>query len=297
MSISNFNCYYKDYKKYLKNITKKNINYKPLIIGLLKKKGGRNNKGFITSYNRGGGVKRLFKKICFSYIYMLKQGLIQWVVERIEYDSNRTCNIALLKCNNFKLQLRNKYWKENSFFFNIFFNTYYIYRIANEGLKKGDFVNFFSKEIQYFAMDNQFAMLRDISTGSNLFNIECYPSTKGKLVKSAGSKAKLLRKYDKYGLVALPSGEKKLLSLSCFATLGIPSNSLYLFKKDYKAGNSRLKGRRPQVRGVAKNPVDHPHGGGEGKTSGGRHSVSRWGMLTKGYVTKRKKKKKKIKYV
>jgi large subunit ribosomal protein L2 len=146
-------------------------------------------------------------------------------------------------------------------------------------------------------MNNQFIDLRNMSTGSNLFNIEYLPFTKGKLVRAAGSKAKLLRKYDKYGLVALPSGEKKLLLLSCFATLGIPSNSLRLFKKDYKAGNSRLKGIRPKVRGVAKNPVDHPHGGGEGKTSGGRHSVNRLGMLTKGYVTKRKKKKKKIKYV
>ena len=102
-----------------------------------------------------------------------------------------------------------------------------------------------------------------------------------------------MRKYDKYGVVSLPSGEKKLLLLSCFATLGIPSNSLYKFKKDYKAGNSRWKNIRPKVRGVAKNPIDHPHGGGEGKSSGGRHSVSRWGMLTKGYVTKRKKVKKK----
>jgi serine/threonine protein kinase len=100
-------------------------------------------------------------------------------------------------------------------------------------------VPFFSKDIQYFAMNNQFAMLRDISTGTNLFNIEYQPSTKGKIVRSAGSKAKLLRKYDKYGLIVLPSGEKKLFSLSCYATIGIPSNSLYLFKKDYKAGNSR----------------------------------------------------------
>lgn len=150
-----------------------------------------------------------------------------------------------------------------------------MYRIANDGLKKGDIVNFFSKEIQYFAFENQFARLRDISTGSNIFNIEFQPYTKGKLIRAAGSKAKLLRKYDKYGLISLPSGEKKLLLLSCFATLGIPSNGNILFKKDYKAGNSRLKGKRPKVRGVAKNPIDHPHGGGEGKTSGGRHSVSR----------------------
>jgi len=149
-----------------------------------------------------------------------------------------------------------------------------MYRLANEGLKKGDFVNFF-EENDEFSAENQFAMLRDISTGCNLFNIEYKPFTKGKLIRSAGSKAKLMRKYDKYGLVSLPSGEKKLLLLSCFATIGRPSNSLYLFRKNYKACNSRLKDRRPKVRGVAKNPVDHPHGGGEGKTSGGRHSVSR----------------------
>ena len=296
MSISNFNCYYNDYKKYLKNINKININYKPLVKGVIKKTGGRNNKGFITAYHRGGGVKRLFKKIYFGYIDILNLELKQWVVEHIEYDSNRSCNIALLKCK-LNLDIKKKIYKKKKLFYNYFFNTYYIYRIANEGLKKGDFINFFSKQIQYFALENQFAMLRDISTGSHIFNIEYRPSTKGKLIRSAGSKAKLLRKYDKYGLVSLPSGEKKLLLLSCFATLGIPSNSLYLFKKDYKAGNSRLKNRRPQVRGVAKNPIDHPHGGGEGKTSGGRHSVSRWGMLTKGYVTKRKKIKKKKRYV
>jgi large subunit ribosomal protein L2 len=106
-----------------------------------------------------------------------------------------------------------------------------------------------------------------------------------------------LRKYNKYALIILPSKEKKLISLWSYASLGKLSNSLKIFKKDYKAGNSRLKNIRPKVRGVAMNPVDHPHGGGEGKTSGGRHSVSKWGILTKGYVTKRKKEKKKKKYV
>lgn len=305
MSISNFNCYYKDYKKYLKNFIKKNIKYRPLIKNVLKKTSGRNNKGFITAYHRGGGVKRLFRKVCFNYFNLLNLNLINWLVVRIEYDNNRTSNIALLKYNaiNFKINLkkRKRFWKrflkKNIQFFSYFFNTYYIYRLANEGLKKGDFVNFFSKEIQYFPLENQFIRIEDIPTGSNLFNIEFRPFTKGKLIRSAGSKAKLLRKYDKYGVIALPSGEKKLLLLSCFATLGIPSNSLYKFKKDYKAGNSRWKGIRPKVRGVAMNPIDHPHGGGEGKSSGGRHSVSKWGMLTKGYVTKRKKNKKKIRYV
>jgi len=301
MAISNFNCYYKDYKKYLKNAIKINIKYRPLVKNILKKTSGRNNKGFITAYHRGGGVKRLYKKICFSYINLLKLGLKNWMVVRIEYDNNRTSNIALLKYNiiKFKIFLKKKkrFLKKNIHFFSYFFNTYYIYKLANEGLKKGDFINFFEKKSQYFPMENQFIQLKDISTGTNLFNIEFKPFTKAKLIRSAGSKAKLLRKYDKYGVIALPSGEKKLLLLTCFATLGIPSNSLYKFKKNYKAGNSRWKNIRPKVRGVAKNPIDHPHGGGEGKSSGGRHSVSRWGMLTKGYVTKRKKIKKKIRYV
>lgn len=298
MSISNFNCYYKDYKNFLKNYIKKNIKYRPLIKNLLKNTSGRNNKGLITAYHRGGGVKRLFKKISFSYINLLKLNIKNWIVERIEYDNNRSSNIALLKSKQlkYKYKLKKNFLKKNWFLHNLF-NTYYIYRIANENLKKGDFINFYIKTTQYFPLENQFVRLYEIPTGSYIFNIEYIPLTKGKLVRSAGSKAKLLRKYDKYGVVSLPSGEKKLLSLSCFATLGIPSNGLYKFKKDYKAGNSRWKGIRPQVRGVAKNPIDHPHGGGEGKSSGGRHSVSRWGILTKGFVTKRKKIKKKIKYV
>ena len=298
MSISNFNCYYKNYKKYLKNTIKKNIKYRPLIKNLLKNTSGRNNKGFITAYHRGGGVKRLYKKICFNYINLLKLNIKNWIVERIEYDNNRNTNIALLttKQLKYKYKLKKKFLKRKWFLYN-FFNTYYIYRLANENLKKGDFVNFYAKNKQYFPLENQFVKLYDIPTGSYIFNIEFLPNTKGKLIRSAGSKAKLLRKYDKYGVISLPSGEKKLLLLSCFATLGIPSNSLYKFKKNYKAGNSRWKNIRPKVRGVAKNPIDHPHGGGEGKSSGGRHSVSKWGMLTKGYVTKRKKVKKKKRYV
>ena len=311
MSISNFNCYYKDYKKYLKNTIKKNIKYKPLVKNILKKTSGRNNKGFITAYHRGGGVKRLYKKICFNYNNLLKLNLKNWFVERIEYDNNRTANVALLKSNQLKYKYKlkektlkkickykKKYkWKKKGWFLKSFFNIYYIYRLANENLKKGDFINFYTRKQQYFPLENQFVKLSDIPTGSYIFNIEFLPFTKGKLIRSAGSKAKLLRKYNKYGVVSLPSGEKKLLLLSCFATLGIPSNNLFKFKKDYKAGNSRWKNIRPKVRGVAKNPIDHPHGGGEGKSSGGRHSVSRWGMLTKGYVTKRKKIKKKIRYV
>ena len=119
MSISNFNYYYKDYKNYLKNINKKNVNYKPLVKGLLNKTGGRNNKGFITAYHRGGGVKRLFKKICFNYINILNLGLTQWIVERIEYDSNRTSNIALLQCRK-KFYLKKKTLKKKKKIFKCF---------------------------------------------------------------------------------------------------------------------------------------------------------------------------------
>jgi len=155
-------------------------------------------------------------------------------------------------------------------------NNYFIYRLANEYLKKGDFLSFYDESnFEENILEGQFAKLSIIPTGNYIFNIENKPCTKGKFIRAAGTKAKLIRKYIKYGLIKLGSGEKKLLLLSCYATIGKPSNSVYLFKKDYKAGNSRIKNKRPKVRGVAKNPVDHPHGGGEGKTSGGRHSVSR----------------------
>lgn len=287
--------YYKVYKNYLKNVKIKNSFYKPLITGLLKKTGGRNNTGQITSYHRGGGVKRLYRKINYSYIELLKFNFNKWIVERIEYDPNRSCNIALLKSHFLFYLHKNNI--NNNFFLNYFFNVIYIYRLAHETLKKGDLISFFGDVNENFALKNQYSLLKDIVTGTEIFNIEIKPNTKGKLVRAAGCKAKLLRKYNKYALVILPSKEKKLISLWCYASLGRLSNSLKIFKKDYKAGNSRLKNIRPKVRGVAMNPVDHPHGGGEGKTSGGRHSVSRWGILTKGYVTKRKKDKKKKKYV
>ncbi len=287
--------YYAIYKKFLKNVKKKNIFYKPLIIGLLKKNGGRNNLGKITCYHRGGGVKRLYRKINNNYYNLFNMNLKKWIVERIEYDPNRTSYIALLK-SNYMYQLNKNNYNLNKFY-NYFFNNIYIYRLANENLNKGDLISFFEKENQDFAIKNQYSFLKDIMTGEEIFNIEYKSNTYGKLVRAAGCKAKLLRKYNKNALIILPSKEKKLLSLWCYASIGKVSNSLKLFKKDYKAGNSRLKNIRPKVRGVAMNPVDHPHGGGEGKTSGGRHSVSKWGILTKGYVTKRKKEKKKKKYV
>lgn len=277
------NIYYKTYKNYLKSIQKKKFKYRYLIKGLVRNSGGRNNKGKITSYHRGGGVKSLNRNVNFDYINLYKKNLIKWIVERIEYDGNRSANLVLLK-NNFNLKLKK--------YFNYFFNIIYIYRIANENLKKGDLVSFYDNKIQKFPNINQYSQIFNISTGSEIFNIENIPNTKGSFVRAAGCKAKLLRKYNKNALIILPSKQRKLFSLKNFVSLGRVSNFLKMFKRNYKAGNSRLKNIRPKVRGVAMNPIDHPHGGGEGKTSGGRHSVSKWGILTKGYVTKRKKKKK-----
>jgi len=287
--------YYKTYKNVLKNLKTKSLKYKPLIAGLLKNTGGRNNCGKITSYHRGGGVKKLYRKISNSYFELLKQRIYRWIVERIEYDPNRTSNIVLLKANYFPIY--NKRKCRGLYFMSNFYSTVYAYKLASESLKKGDLVSFFNAEQQDVAFENQYSRLKNVETGSNIFNIELVPLTKGKLVRAAGCKAKFLRKYRKYGLIILPSKKRKLIKLKCFVTVGKLSNAWRTFLRYYKAGNSRWRNIRPRVRGVAMNPVDHPHGGGEGKTSGGRHSVSKWGKLTKGFVTKRKKQKKIIKYV
>jgi len=148
MSKNNLSTYYKVYKNFLKKIKNKNINYKPLVAGLLKKTGGRNNTGKITAYHRGGGVKRLYKKVLYSYFDLLKNNLKKWIVERIEYDSNKSSNIVLLK-NIFILKINKSIKLKKLKFYNYFFNMIYIYRIANENLKKGDIINFFEKKRKY----------------------------------------------------------------------------------------------------------------------------------------------------
>lgn len=290
--MSSCNKYYKNYKKYLKQLDNKNLNYKFLCKGLKRFGGGRNITGKITIRNRGGGTKRLYKKICFKYLDIFNFNIKNWIVERIEYDCNRTGNIALLSTN-YSLNYDLCFFKLFNNNVKKIFNIYYLYILANDNLKQGDLIHFFNVQKQYFPVENQWSLLKNVSTGSKIFNIELKPSRIGKLARSAGTFCKLLRKYNNYGLVLLPSGNKKLISLNNYVTLGRVSNINHNLKKNYKAGTSRWKGRRPSVRGVAKNPVDHPHGGGEGKSSGGRKSVSPWGKLTKGFVTVRKKKKKK----
>lgn len=243
-----------------KNSLSKKFKIKHLIKGF-KRANGRNNQGKITVRHRGGGHKRLYRKINF-YRSNEEQGIISKIV----YDPNRSANIAYIK-NNFK-----------SFFI-----------LAPEGLQLNDSIQTGS-DIE-LKIGNTLP-LRNIPIGSLIHNISLNPNGKGQLIRSAGTSAQLIQKIDnKYAKIRLNSGELKLLLLSCNATLGIVSNIDHKKIKLGKAGRSRWLNRRPIVRGVAKNPVDHPHGGGEGKTSGGRPSVTPQGKITKGKPTRKKKKK------
>jgi large subunit ribosomal protein L2 len=247
------------YKKLiLKKIKNKKKNKK--IIKGFKRFNGRNNLGKITIQHKGGGHKRLYRLINFN-----RSLNIEGYVFKILYDPNRSANIALIKNNLI-----------NNFI------------IAPEGLIIGQYIK--SSSNANLVIGNALP-LNKITIGSLIHNISLFPKTKGKLIRSAGTYAQLIQKIDdKYVKIRLNSGKSKLILLSCYATLGIVSNINYKIKKKNKAGRSRWLNKRPIVRGVAKNPVDHPHGGGEGKTSGGRPSVTPKGKLTKGVPTKKKKK-------
>lgn len=222
---------------------------------------GRNHKGRITVRHRGGGHKRLYRKISFDRF----NNNIEGFVKKILYDPNRSANIAYLEKND---------------------NDYFI--VAPSGLKINQYVR--SSPTADIKLGNALP-LNNIPIGSLIHNISLNPQSKSKLVRSAGTSAQLLQKIDnKYAKIRLSSGKVKLVLLTCYATLGIVSNINHKMIKLGKAGRSRWLNNRPSVRGVAKNPVDHPHGGGEGKTSGGRPSVTPWGKITKGKPTRSKKK-------
>lgn len=194
---------------------------------------------------------------------------VEGYVSKILYDPNRSANIALIK-NDIK----------NDFI------------LAPEGLKVNQFIK--SSPNAELKVGNSLP-LKNIPIGSLIHNISLQPKGNGKLIRSAGTSAQLIQKINnKYAKIRLNSGELKLILLSCYATLGIVSNINHKKIKLGKAGRSRWLNRRPSVRGVAKNPVDHPHGGGEGKTSGGRPSVTPQGRITKGQPTRKKNKKKLI---
>ncbi len=227
----------------------------------LTKKAGRNNNGRITSRRRGGGVKRLYRMIDF------KRNKIEVpaTVASIEYDPNRSARIALLNYADGEKR----------------------YILAPVGLNKGDKV--LAGEKADIKPGNAL-LLKNIPVGTIVHNIELYPGKGGQFCRAAGTYAQLIAKEGKYALLRMPSGEVRKVLATCCATVGQVGNIHHENITLGKAGRNRWKGRRPKVRGVAMNPIDHPLGGGEGRSSGGRHPVSPWGMPAKGYKTRSKKK-------
>lgn len=229
------------------------------LLAPLKKSGGRNNLGRVTSRFRGGGHKRRYRIIDFK---RNSQGAAE--VLSIEYDPNRTARIALIKYED---------GKKN-------------YIIAPEGLKVGEKIE---ANNEADLKSGNTLMLSAIPVGTFIHNIELKPGKGAQLARSAGTSSQIVAKDDKYSQVKLPSGEVRMIKNECKATIGVVSNIDHENISIGKAGRSRWLGRRPHVRGVAMNPVDHPMGGGEGKTSGGGHPVSPWGLPAKGYKTRKKK--------
>jgi len=229
---------------------------KTLVEGLAKS-GGRNNTGRVTSRHRGGGAKRLYRAIDFKR----RKFDVPATVERLEYDPNRTAFIALIKYEDGELA----------------------YILAPQRLSVGDCV---VAGDRVDVRPGNAMPLKNIPIGAIIHNIELKPSKGGQLARSAGAYAQLVGRDAGYAQVRLTSGELRMVQQDCLATVGAVSNPDHLNINLGKAGRSRHMGRRPVVRGVAMNPVDHPHGGGEGRTSGGRHPVTPWGKPTKGRKTR-----------
>jgi large subunit ribosomal protein L2 len=227
----------------------------------IKKNGGRNSNGRITARHRGGEQKRHYRIIDFK---RNKVG-IPAKVATIEYDPNRSARIALLHYTDGEKR----------------------YILAPNQLTVGDQV--LSGPDADIKPGNSLP-LKNIPLGTYIHNIELRIGKGGQIVRSAGTYAQLMAKETRYAQVKLPSGEVRMVLLDCFATIGQIGNVSHENISIGKAGRARLMGRRPKVRGVAMNPVDHPMGGGEGRSSGGRHPCSPWGIPSKGYKTRNKKK-------
>ena len=223
--------------------------------------GGRNNQGRITSRRKGGGVKRKYRLIDFKR----NKFDMKAEVVRIEYDPNRSAFISLIK------------YEDGEF----------RYILSPQNIKIGDhLISGQNVEIK----EGNSLPLKNIPVGTNVHNIELKPGAGGQLSRSAGSSVQIVSKEDLYVQLKLVSGEIRLVNKNCLATVGSVSNPDNKNKKLGKAGRKRYLGCRPKVRGVVMNPVDHPHGGGEGRTSGGRHPVTPWGKPTKGKKTRNNKK-------
>ena len=255
-----------------KDITKK----KPekSLLQSKKSSGGRNNKGRITSRHRGGGHKQKYRIIDF---YRKKKGS-KGEVERIEYDPNRSCHIMLVKFDDGE-----KY-----------------YYLAPQGINIGDKIS--NGEDSEIKIGNCLP-LSEIPVGIDIHNVEINPGGGGKIARSAGTSVSISGTDGNYSIIKMASGEVRKIDSRSLATIGVLSNPDQKNIKIGKAGRSRWLGRRPHTRGVVMNPVDHPHGGGEGKSAGGRHPVSRTGQSAKGlktrdnkrtdkYIIRRRKKKK-----
>jgi large subunit ribosomal protein L2 len=231
------------------------------LIKILKKKAGRNNQGKITIRHRGGGARRFYRLIDFGQTKINQEGL----VKAIEYDPNRTVFIALIE-----------YPEGNK-----------TYRLAPSGLKLED--KFFIAEKTETKIGNRLK-LKNIPIGTEIYNIEILPNMGGKMVRSAGTAAKVMGVEGKYVAVKMPSGEFRKFNKECFASIGTLSRAEHRYEKLGSAGRSRHKGKRPTVRGSAMSPVDHPHGGGEGRTGIGlKYPKTPWGKPALGKKTRKRK--------
>ena len=233
--------------------------YKPLVEAQ-HRHGGRNSKGRITTRHIGGGHKQKYRLIDFKR----DKDSISAVVERLEYDPNRTANLALLKYADGERR----------------------YIIAPRNVSAGD--ELYSGNDAPIRPGNCLP-LRNMQMGSDVHGIEMKPGKGAQIARSAGTSAQLIAREGAYVTIRLRSGETRRVRADCRATLGEVSNSEHNLRSLGKAGASRWRGVRPTVRGVVMNPVDHPHGGGEGKSSGGRHPVTPWGVPTKGHKTRSNK--------
>jgi large subunit ribosomal protein L2 len=238
--------------------------YKPLVQNL-KKSGGRDSRGRISIRHRGGGHKRLYRLIDFKRDKLDIPG----IVESIEYDPNRSAFISLVLYKDGERR----------------------YILAPENLNVGQTI--ISADRQVDVLPGNSMPLRYMPLGTVIHNIEMRKSKGGQIAKAAGSGAQILAKEGDYAQIRLPSSEIRLIHLDCRATVGQVGNVNHQNISIGKAGRTRWKGRRPHVRGSAMNPIDHPHGGGEGKAKGGRDPVTPWGQPTKGYKTRRNKRTKK----
>ena len=232
---------------------------KPLTEGL-NKTGGRNNTGRVSIWHRGGGHKRTYRKVDFK---RTKQGVAA-TVERLEYDPNRTAFIALIKYDDGELS----------------------YILAPQRLAPGDKV---IADDKVDVKPGNAMPLANMPIGTIVHNVEMKQGKGGQIARAAGAYVQLVGRDSGYAILRLNSGETRMVPAACMATVGAVSNPDNANVSLSKAGRSRWKGKKPVVRGVAMNPIDHPHGGGEGRTSGGRHPVTPWGKSTKGKRTRTNK--------